>query len=200
MGSGYSIDSTLSTIEKKYKECPEETIAFAKECRDYIDKISQKAALELARTYAVYSPPLETEIELSFSLMDYNCNKIISLAEIDKYIVERYPRYDNKPALLRAYKAADSNGDGFIDYNEYRNLWRYIRDYTKYWYSFREMDLNGDRRLSYEEFLVTSKELFQLNLPKDIAKRTFIQMDKDGKGMVLFAEFCDYVIKHMILE
>ena len=33
-------------------------------------------------------------------------NNGLSLAEIDKAVVELFPRYDHKPALMRAYKAA----------------------------------------------------------------------------------------------
>ena len=37
--------------------------------------------------------------------MDYNNNEVVSLAEIDKAIVELWPEFDHKPALMRAYKA-----------------------------------------------------------------------------------------------
>ena len=36
--------------------------------------------------------------------LDFNGNGKVSLAEIDKYVVERYPLLNHKPALMRAYK------------------------------------------------------------------------------------------------
>ena len=49
-----------------------------------------------------------------FQRWDNNGNGGLSLAEIDKAVVQLYPGYDHKPALMRAYKAADRNGDGFV--------------------------------------------------------------------------------------
>ena len=36
--------------------------------------------------------------------LDFNGNGKVSLAEIDKFVVERYPLLNHKPALMRAYK------------------------------------------------------------------------------------------------
>ena len=37
-------------------------------------------------------------------------------------MVEQFPSFDHKPVLMRAYKAADSSGDGLIDRREFRKL------------------------------------------------------------------------------
>ena len=42
-----------------------------------------------------------------------------SLAELDKMVIELWPRFNNKPALMRAYKAADKNGTGFVSKKEF---------------------------------------------------------------------------------
>jgi hypothetical protein len=43
-----------------------------------------------------------------FDKFDYNGNGILSLAEIDKAVLELYPHFSkNKPVIMRAYKAAD---------------------------------------------------------------------------------------------
>ena len=64
--------------------------------------------------------------------MDFNGNGSLSLAEIDKAIVELWPQFDHKRALMRAYQAADRNGDGMIDFKEfmdrYETLIRKVRD------------------------------------------------------------------------
>ena len=40
-----------------------------------------------------------------FAKFDYNGNNALSLAEIDKAIVEIWPDFNHKPALMRAYRA-----------------------------------------------------------------------------------------------
>ena len=49
-----------------------------------------------------------------FAAWDANGNGGLSLAEIDKGVVEEYPEYNHKPSLIRAYRAADKDGNGFI--------------------------------------------------------------------------------------
>ena len=50
--------------------------------------------------------------------MDVNGNGVCSLAEIDKWVVERWPVLNNKPALMRAYHATidrdDSEADAWV--------------------------------------------------------------------------------------
>merc|ERR1719379_886875 len=58
--------------------------------------------------------------------LDFNGNNIVSLAEIDKLAVEKYPLLNHKPALMRAYKATikspDANGDDWVNKKEFKAL------------------------------------------------------------------------------
>jgi hypothetical protein len=47
-------------------------------------------------------------------MQNINGNGGLSLAEVDKAIVELFPKYDFKPALMQAFKAADRDGNGFV--------------------------------------------------------------------------------------
>ena len=58
--------------------------------------------------------PSAAERRVAFDRMDVNGNGGLSLAEIDKAIIELYPAFNHKPALMRAYKAADRDDSGFI--------------------------------------------------------------------------------------
>ena len=89
--------------------------------------------------------------------MDFNGNGSLSLAEIDKAIVELWPQFDHKKAVLRAYKAADRNGDGFIKRREFRLLLEYIIYFNRLWDTFEWIDANHDQRLDRDEFSVASK-------------------------------------------
>merc|ERR1711970_667459 len=58
--------------------------------------------------------------------IDFNGNNIVSLAEIDKLAVEKYPLLNHKPALMRAYKATikspNADGDDWVDKKEFKEL------------------------------------------------------------------------------
>ena len=71
----------------------------------------------------------------------------LSLAEIDKAVRELYPTFDNKPALIRAYKAADRTGDGYITRKEFRLLLQGLRYFNSVWARFESLDTDGDRKL-----------------------------------------------------
>ena len=58
--------------------------------------------------------PTKAERDAAFDLVDFNGNGTLSLAEIDKAVVEIWPQFNHKQALMRAYKAADVSGDGWI--------------------------------------------------------------------------------------
>ena len=81
-----------------------------------------------------------------FRRMDYNSNGGLSLAEIDKAVIELWPHFNHKPALIRAYKAADSNGDGYIKRGEFKKLLHFIGYFTDLWDTFEGMDMEGGRQ------------------------------------------------------
>ena len=67
-----------------------------------------------------------------FRAIDVNGNGGLSLAEIDKAVVSgeigkamNCPDFNHKPAIMRAYKAADTDGDAFIERREFGKLLKY---------------------------------------------------------------------------
>ena len=67
-----------------------------------------------------------------FRDIDVNGNNGLSLAEIDKAVESgligralNYPDFNHKPALMRAYHAADRSGDAFIQRGEFFKLLKY---------------------------------------------------------------------------
>ena len=55
------------------------------------------------------------------------------MAEIDKAVVELWPDFNHKAALMRAYRAADQNNDGYITRKEFGNLLESIRYFNDLW-------------------------------------------------------------------
>lgn len=69
-----------------------------------------------------------------FRAIDENGSGRLSLAEIDKAVVSgqigralNCPDFNHKPALIRAYKAADYSGDKFIQKGEFFTLLKCVR-------------------------------------------------------------------------
>ncbi|CAG8541569.1 23599_t:CDS:2, partial [Racocetra persica] len=94
-----------------------------------------------------------------FKQFDFNNNGILSLAEIDNAVIYLYPQFsDKKPVLMRAYKAADTSKDGFIERDEFPQFKKGYR-------------LMGINRLS-----------------KDEIKEEFNKIDTNHGGYILFDE------------
>ena len=133
-----------------------------------------------------------------FNEMDVNGNGLISLAEIDKLITQMYPKFNNKPALIRAYHAADMNGDGLITKKEFKSLWKHIEYFNKAWHKFDLIDKDNDRKLSFAEFEAMSLELFDMQFKDKEAAYVFELIDTNGGGAITFTEFCSFMIKRKI--
>ena len=132
-----------------------------------------------------YPVPAREELHKLWERFDYNGNGLLSLAEIDKLVREEYPQYDDKQALLRAYKFADQDGSGFITKNEFATLVRSLAYFKALAEEFREVDASGDRRIDFDEFLAGAPRM-GLNLGEAEARAIFDKMDTDHGGLVLF--------------
>jgi hypothetical protein len=56
--------------------------------------------------------------------------------DLAQAVVNLYPDYDHKPALMRAYKAADVDGNGTIGFREFRLLLAYTCYFNNLWAKF----------------------------------------------------------------
>eukprot|EP00929_Paragymnodinium_shiwhaense_P020227 TRINITY_DN13547_c0_g1_i1.p1 TRINITY_DN13547_c0_g1~~TRINITY_DN13547_c0_g1_i1.p1 ORF type:complete len:530 (-),score=134.71 TRINITY_DN13547_c0_g1_i1:237-1826(-) len=133
--------------------------------------------------------------------LDFNGNNVVSLAEIDKMVVElvaggSWPAWlNNKPALMRAYKKTilvDGDGDDWVEKPEFSALLLNIFWFNKLWGVFDEIDADDDRRVNCQEFVAGMSKL-GLKLSPSEAAAEFRKIDKNGGGQVLFVEFCAYI-------
>lgn len=158
----------------------------------------RKAALDpVAKRVHQLEMPSAAKRKQLFSRIDPNGNGLLSLAELDKGIIELWPHFNNKPAIMRAYKAADNNGTGFIGKREFEYFLRYLVHYNNLWAAFADVDASGDRRISLQEFLAVRDRLQVGNEAE--ARAAFLQMDRNHGGFVLFEEFCDWMAKNKAL-
>eukprot|EP00547_Thalassionema_nitzschioides_P002304 CAMPEP_0194222234 /NCGR_PEP_ID=MMETSP0156-20130528/32428_1 /TAXON_ID=33649 /ORGANISM="Thalassionema nitzschioides, Strain L26-B" /LENGTH=624 /DNA_ID=CAMNT_0038952933 /DNA_START=142 /DNA_END=2013 /DNA_ORIENTATION=- len=133
-------------------------------------------------------PDKEKGMEI-FTQLDENASGKLSLAELDKGVVILYPEFNNKPAIMAAYKAADRSGDGFVQRKEFGYFLRYLTYYNNLWSLFVAVDKDSDRRISRDEF-VKSTNMIEL---KGDATDVFDEIDTNGGGMILFEELCNYM-------
>jgi len=129
--------------------------------------------------------------------LDFNGNNIVSLAEIDKMVVENYSLLNHKPALMRAYKKTikDGNGDDWVQKKEFKMLLGNLFYFNKIYWIFDQAD-GDDRRLTFQEFQ-KCLTICGTKMGEAEAKREFARVDKNGGGIILFDEFCAYIVsKH----
>jgi len=141
--------------------------------------------------------PSKEERAKVFRKMDNNGNGTLSLAEIDKAVIALWPSFNQKPALMRAYKAADVDGNGFVNRKEFRLLLEYLIYFNKIWDKFDEIDTSDDRKLDMDEFKKGCKILGE-TISGSEAEKEFKGMDKNGGGSVLFDEFCVWIAKRQV--
>lgn len=133
--------------------------------------------------------------------IDYNGNGLVSLAEIDKLVVDQYPQLNHKPALMRAYKwacsaASGGDGDDWVEKKEFRTLLAALVYFNRIFKLFVEIDGggdNGDRRLTLDEF-VRGVDALNFGKTKKEAESIFRQLDRNNGGFVLFDEFCGWAV------
>lgn len=137
-----------------------------------------------------------TKLQPIWSCLDFNGNNIVSLAEIDKMCVEKYPLLNHKPALMRAYKATinakESNGDDWVQKKEFKMLLGNLIYFNKIFWLFDHCDADKDGRLNEKEFKWCMACLGE-KMSDSQASMEFRQVDRNGGGIILFDEFCKYV-------
>ncbi|CAE8645798.1 unnamed protein product, partial [Polarella glacialis] len=135
--------------------------------------------------------------------IDFNGNNVVSLAEIDKLVVESYPLLNHKPALMRAYKAAirsvAGDHDDWVEKHEFKNLLANLFYFNKLFWIFENADQDKDRRLTYEEFK-WCLNVGGAKMSETEVQRDFKKVDKNGGGIILFDEFCVYFTNKMCPE
>ena len=139
------------------------------------------------------------ELKAFWGALDVNGNGLVSLAEIDKAVVERFPVLNHKPALIRAYKRTTSkegggDGDDWVEKKEVKNLLRNLLFYNKLFNAFEEVDTGDDRRIDLAEFQAGLPKL-GMQLAEAESQAEFESIDTNGGGQVLFDEFCEWFLQ-----
>jgi Ca2+-binding EF-hand superfamily protein/GAF domain-containing protein len=130
-----------------------------------------------------------------FDIFDGNGNGKLSFSEISGAVLRNFPQFANdKPAIMRAYKAVDVNNDGYVTKKEFPHLISMLEQYLDMFQLFKHLDVDGDKRISYNEFK-KGHELIGITAHSDSElKKLFENMDSDKGGWILFGEFCSFMV------
>lgn len=133
------------------------------------------------------------EVKKLFKEFD-NGNGHLSLAEIDRAVKHFHPELGtNKKAMMRAYKAADNSGNGFIELREFEKILNFLQYYDSLSKIFEEIDTDDDHRVSFDEFKMGIEQLGEDYSSEAQLKKDFKAIDTNGGGYILFDEFCKYM-------
>jgi len=143
----------------------------------------------------------EAQLKKTWESLDFNGNGCASLAEVDKWVMTKYPLLNHKPALMRAFQKSikNGNGDDWVEKKEFKSLLMNLFYFNKLFWLFDKVDEDRDKRLKFEEFKWCLNCCgWKGNDAK--AQAEFRKIDKNGGGIVLFAEFCNYFSEKMAPE
>lgn len=128
-----------------------------------------------------------------FSKHDPNKTGVLSLSEADQAVSELWGHSVAKPAILRAFQAADRNHCGFVSLEEFDYLVRFAIQFNNIW-SSRAVPSAMRRHISEEEFLAAAQGCYA-STDAASARAAFASMDRHHVGYVLFEDFCSWAAK-----
>ena len=139
----------------------------------------------------------KAQLNAQWRSLDFNGNGIVSLAELDKWIVQSFPLLNNKQALIRAFirtTSKEGDGDDWIQRREFKALLVNVIYFNRAFELFNSIDTGRDQRVDFEEFFAAVGRL-GLGLDRKQALAEFQRIDKNGGGQLLFDEFCEWLVE-----
>ena len=93
------------------------------------------------------------------------------------------------------------NIDDYVEWMEFRIFLVYLRQYFEYYVMFCRTDLTGDHKVDINEFKLALPTLEKWGVKIANPESEFKKIDKNGGGVIMFDEFCEYAInKNLDLE
>jgi Ca2+-binding EF-hand superfamily protein len=174
-----------STLRRRHGAKVTHSHFVAKKCLKDFDDLEEKVKSTLAD---------EAQIKKLWQCIDFNGNGNVSLAELDKFVITKYPLLNHKPALMRAFQATikgSGDKDDYVQKHEFKPLLGNVFYFNKLYWLFDQVDQDHDRRLNYAEFKWCLKNCGWTGSEAK-TQAEFKKVDKNGGGIVLFDEFCLY--------
>lgn len=122
------------------------------------DAVQKSGGVSDAAAIAAMDPDVRKAAEKMFRDIDFNGNGIVSLAEVDKYIVTKHPTLNKKPAMMRAFHYVDRNKSGWLSGTEFLRFWAVFVPIVQLFAVFEAADTDSDRRWSSAEFVALVRQ------------------------------------------
>ena len=138
----------------------------------------------------------KSQLDAQWRSLDFNGNGIVSLAELDKWVVQSFPQLNNKAALRRAFirtTSKDGDGDDWVQRREFKALMVNVIYFNRAFELFDSIDTGRDQRVDFEEYFAAVGRL-GLGLDRKQALDEFQRIDSNGGGQLLFDEFCEWLV------
>ena len=136
------------------------------------------------------------ELNGIWNLLDSDGNGIVSLAEVQKLVITKYPLLNHQQALLRAYMYTTlrdgGDGDAFIERHEFIALLRNILYFNKVLSLFDQLDGHHEHKISRAEFKLGCERLGMAVTDSEV--REAFSDPAIGEKM-LFNQFCAWIAK-----
>ncbi|XP_052276026.1 calmodulin-A-like isoform X3 [Dreissena polymorpha] len=121
---------------------------------DQDGKVSTDQATQIIRSIGI-SPTMD---EISDMLGTRQGDKLFTLEDLKRIIQTKAPPVESRESLLDAFRIFDKDGNGFIDAKELRHVLVHLGEKLKddeVDELLREVDINGDNQISYEDMVRT---------------------------------------------
>ncbi|OWM80407.1 calmodulin-like protein 1 [Punica granatum] len=148
----------------------------------------------------VYQPNVE-EMKRVFDKFDSNRDGRISVEEYRSAARTLLGKGAGEPELIKAFRMADADGDGSIDFKEFmemQNVGGGIKS-SDIEGAFHIYDLNGDGKISAEELWDVMKKLGE-KCSLDACRKMVREVDCDGDGCVNIHEFTNMMTRTLKLS
>ena len=125
-----------------------------------------------------------------FDKLHVDGSQTLSFAELGKAWKELFKHLDHKPSVMKAYRAADENQDGFVVRSEFEAFLRYIAYHNNCHDAF---SINGHHVnvLGREKFKKVADKL-----SVNDADKVFDLMDVNGSNGVSYEEYCSFMARN----
>lgn len=141
----------------------------------------------------------QAQLKALWGRLDNNPNGMVSLAELGKWVRDQYPVLDHAPALNAAHAASHSVNPDFVTKKDFKTLLGNLFYFNKVFWIFDHSDADHDKRIDKHEFQQLLVAAGVTMNAKDVDAE-FKKVDKDGGGVVLFKEFCQYISSKLCPE
>lgn len=143
----------------------------------------------------------KTKLRELWTRADENSNGFITLSEFKQVIDEAdeddspiFVDFDNEKAIRRAYFSTCGGGknDEWVERREFPALLRNVIYFDKLWNFFDDVDVDDDRKISFEEFKAGAAKMELKGVQAAEIGEHFRKIDSSQDDQVLFDEWVKY--------